>query len=200
MAHARRSTTPLAAPIDLSRLSPSTLVRLPLGPLDTADTFAQRLEGCRDLGSVYELVKEAATLTTGRSRGGLMLALADLGNHPQGWFGAFYPVASNIIVMNEVPMERVRQTDPALWPLYAFHVLLHEYVHALGVTDEAQCRIEVRHICARLFRPDHLIHAMTEDMQRFFPKIVFPHQAWKPRALDLRLVRDFDRSGTTYIR
>jgi len=27
-----------------------------------------------------------------------MLGLANLGNHPEGFFGAFYPVGSNVIV------------------------------------------------------------------------------------------------------
>ena len=43
-----------------------------------------------------------------------MLGLANLGGGLDGFVGAFYPVATNIIVVNSLPLANIRQTDPAL--------------------------------------------------------------------------------------
>ncbi|KPQ42420.1 MAG: hypothetical protein MPEBLZ_03049, partial [Candidatus Methanoperedens nitroreducens] len=51
-----------------------------------------------------------------------MLGLANLGNHPEGFFGGFYPVGSNVIVMNKIPLERIKETRLELYKPYAFHV------------------------------------------------------------------------------
>src|SRR3989442_5472301 len=71
--------------------------------------FRLKLDQARTLADVFELVKRAVETVLGRTRAGLMLALADLGNHPQGFLGAFYPVATNVIVMNKVPLLRIQE-------------------------------------------------------------------------------------------
>src|SRR5439155_1243429 len=97
--------------------------------------FTRKLDQAQNLSDLFELVKRAVEAVLGRTRAGLMLALADLGNHPQGFLGAFYPVASNVIVMNKVPLLRIQETNPALYKPYAFYVLLHEYLHSLEFVD-----------------------------------------------------------------
>jgi len=82
--------------------------------------FARRLEEAQTLADIFELVKRAVETVLGRSRAGLMLALADLGNSPQGFLGAFYPIATNVIVMNKVPLIRIQETNPDLYRHYAF--------------------------------------------------------------------------------
>src|SRR5881397_3972650 len=81
--------------------------------------FSAKLDQARTLADVFELVKRAVEAVLGRTRAGLMLALADLGNHPQGFLGAFYPVATNVIVMNKVPLLRIQETNPQLYKPYA---------------------------------------------------------------------------------
>ena len=96
------------------------------------------LENAESLSDIFEVVKATVERSTGMSRGGIMLGLANLGNQPNGFFGAFYPVGSNIIVMNQVPLQRIKETDPTLWKPYVFHVQLHE-VHALvGLPERAR--------------------------------------------------------------
>src|SRR3972149_7369485 len=51
------------------------------------------LESAKGLPDIFELVKRAVESDVGYARGGLMLALADLGNHPHGFIGALYPLA-----------------------------------------------------------------------------------------------------------
>ena len=89
--------------------------------------FARKLDQAQNLSDLFELVKRAVEAVLGRTRAGLMLALADLGNHPQGFLGAFYPVASNVIVMNKVPLLRIQETNPNLYkPYYELGISLEE--------------------------------------------------------------------------
>jgi len=161
--------------------------------------FPQRLEHARGLPDIFEVVKLAAGDELGYSRGGLMLALADLGNHPRGFLGAFYPVATNVIVMNKVPLLRIEETRPELYRHYAFHVLLHEYLHASGFIDEERCRTKAFEISRRLFGEDHLVTQIAADTARFFPNLVYPDAAWQPPELDLEFVEGFDRGSASYI-
>src|SRR2546426_12582997 len=105
--------------------------------------FPKLLDGTRTLADVFEIVKRAVERDVGYMRGGLMLGLADLGNHPHGFIGDFYPVATNVFVMNKVPLARFKQTNPDVYNAYAFHVLLHENFHSVGYLDAIQCRREV---------------------------------------------------------
>jgi len=52
-------------------------------------------------------VKEVVKKYEKRSRAGLMLGLQEMGATMQGFIGAFYPVALNIIVMNKTPLRRI---------------------------------------------------------------------------------------------
>jgi len=161
--------------------------------------FPKMLDGARTLADVFELVKRAVEEDLGYARGGLMLGLADLGNHPQGFIGAFYPIATNVIVMNKVPLARIRETDPALWRAYAFHVLMHEYLHSVGYVEESQCRQKVQEISHRLFGDRHPVTLIAEDVSKFFPNLVYPDVAWQPEELSIELVEGFDRGNTGYI-
>lgn len=164
------------------------------------ETFAEKLRKAKDLPAVFELVKLAVIKTRKKRRAGLMLGIADLGNHPRGFLGAFYPVATNIIVMNRVPMERIKDTNPELYKPYVFHVLLHEYLHALGDVDEHSVRKKTYEICKEVFGREHLATKMSEDYSQFFPNLVYPDAAWQPQNLDVELVDEFDKSSASYIR
>jgi hypothetical protein len=161
--------------------------------------FGRSLENARTLADIFEVVKSAVERRMRRSRAGLMLGLANLGNHPQGWFGAFYPVGTNIIVMNRVPMQRIKETDPSLFKPYVFHVLLHEYLHSLGYLDEEQVRQMAVEITLELFGKDHLATRIASNPMSFFPNLVYPNVNWQPEDVNIELVDGFDRSSVWYI-
>ena len=180
----------------LSTLAQTFKSREPVNhPMD----FPKLLEGARTLADLFELVKRAVERDVGYMRGGLMLGLADLGNHPQGFIGAFYPVATNVIVMNKVPLARIKETNPELYKAYSFHVLLHEYLHSVGYLDERQCRQKVHEISRQLFGDQHPVTLISEDVSKFFPSLVYPDLAWQPEQLNIELVEGFDRGNTGYI-
>lgn len=160
--------------------------------------YAKQLDQARNLADLFELVKRGVSGVLGRTRAGLMLALADLGNHPQGFLGAFYPIATNVIVMNKVPLLRIQETNPELYKPYAFYVLLHEYLHSIGFIDETVCRDRAHSIVETLFGRDHLVTRISQDFTQFFPNLVFPDAAWQPQELRMEFVPNFDRGSASY--
>jgi hypothetical protein len=57
--------------------------------------FRTRLEEARTLADIFEVVKAVVLKTMKKSRAGLMLGIANLGNNPQGFFGGFFTTGSN---------------------------------------------------------------------------------------------------------
>ena len=161
--------------------------------------FGTQLDSARTMADIFEVVKAAVTWRLRRSRGGLMLGIADLGNQPGGFFGAFYPVGTNIIVMNRIPMLRIKETDPELFKPYVFHVLLHEYLHSLGYLDEGEVRRLSIDISEALFGKEHLAARIARDTLAFFPNLVYPNILWRPESADIELVEGFDRGSAGYI-
>jgi hypothetical protein len=177
------------------RLYPSTDKSV---AVNDTPSFDKRLDSADDLADIFEIVKFAVRKTTGRERSGLMLGLANLGGGPQGFIGAFYPVATNIIVMNSLPLKRIKETDPVLYKPYVFHILLHEYLHTLGIIDESATRQKAYDISLKLFGKEHPVTQFAADLARFVPKLVYPVYGWQPSEdYQLELVEGFDRSSTS---
>ena len=129
-----------------------------------------QLENARSLPDIFEIVKASVLKSTGKSRSGLMLGMADLGNSPEAFFGAFYPVGSNVIVMNKIPLQRIKETMPELFKPYAFQVLMHEYMHTLGYLDESLVRTKVVEICRRTLGEDHLATRLAAHIPQVEPR------------------------------
>lgn len=155
------------------------------------------LDAAHGLPEVFELVKSVVRNSTGKERGGLMLGLANLGGGMDGFVGAYHPVSTNIIVMNSLPLTRLEETDPALYNPYVFHILLHEYIHTLGVLDEGATRRMVYDISVATFGPEHPVTRLASGLSAFMTKLVYPIRGWRPpEDPPIELVRGFDRSST----
>jgi hypothetical protein len=151
----------------------------------------------KELISIFENVKDVVRKNEGRSRAGLMLGLQELGSSMQGFIGAYYPVNSNIIVMNKTVLRRIIETNPDLLEPYSFHVLLHEYIHSLGIFDEVMTRSKTYEICRKQFGEEHVITELSKDMRKFFPSLVYPVYDWNPKTgTGIELVKGFDVSST----
>ena len=168
------------------------------GELNKAGDFHSRLDAARDVADIFELVKTSVSCCTGKGRAGLMLGLANLGGGLDGFVGAFYPVATNIIVLNSLPLARINQTEPELYKPYVFHILLHEYIHSLGVMDEGATRAMVLKISLETFGPEHPVTDLARDLAKYMPKLVYPVYGWKPNEeYSIDLVKGFDRSSAS---
>ncbi len=161
--------------------------------------FKTRLDEAKTLADIFEVVKAVVLKSVKKSRGGLMLGMADLGNHPKGFLGGFFTVGSNVIVLNKNPLQRITETRPELYKPYAFHVLLHEYIHSLGYLDEGKVNSTVYQITKEALGDEHLATQIAAGTEKFMQHLVYPDSAWKPDEDRMELEKDFDRSSVSYI-
>lgn len=152
----------------------------------------------QDLIEIFETVKEAVRKNEGRSRAGLMLGLQELGASLDGFVGAYYPISSNIIVVNKTPLRRIIQTNKKLLKPYIFHVLLHEYIHTLGFLDEYTTQKKTYEISRKQFGEKHIITQLSTNIKKFLPDIVYPLHGWSaPEDFQkIELIQGFDKSST----
>jgi hypothetical protein len=165
-------------------------------------SYALKLEEANNLSDIFEIVKDAVRKVMKTGRAGLTLGLAEMGGGEDYWIGAFYPVGSTTIVMNKTSMRRISETEPQLFNAYAFHVLLHEYLHSLGYIDEKRTRSMVYWIAGEIFGEDHVVTQMAIDISKFFPNLTYPATDYLPEnleTLELEMIKDFDRSSISYI-
>ena len=151
----------------------------------------------QELINTFEDVKKIVKKFEGRSRAGLMLGLQEIGATMQGFIGAYFPVSSNIIIINKTPLRRIFETNPELLKPYGFHILLHEYLHSLGFLDEAFAKQKTYEICKKQFGENHIITKLSSDMKQFLPNLVYPIHTWLPPKGTpvIEIVRGFDHSN-----
>jgi hypothetical protein len=110
-------------------------------------------------------------------------------------------MASNSIVMNRNIMKIVWQStrSRAKRNAYVYMILLHEYLHSLGFTDEGQVRTLSKKISDRFLGEGHIVAEMaTKPLDKFFPTL--PQFAAFRDKGQYETVRQFDSSSTPYIR
>jgi hypothetical protein len=151
----------------------------------------------QELITIYENVKDIVWKVDHHSRAGLMLGLQEIGASLDGFIGAYYPITSNIIIMNKTPLRRIIETNQKIMQPYVFHILLHEYIHALGFYDETITRQKTYDISRQQFGEKNLITQMSTNMKKFFPNLVYPIQGWTPsqELPPIELVTGFDASN-----
>ncbi len=158
---------------------------------------SRRLALASSFDQVFELVKRAAESSLGLHRAGLSLVLGDISNN----VGAYHELGSNAIVMNRNIIKivwkttRVRSKRNA----FTFMILIHEYLHALGFTDETQVRDLGKKISDEFLGKGHLAGEMAlRPLSDFFPQ--FPQlSAFRDKG-HFEHVERFDSSSTPYIR
>jgi hypothetical protein len=150
------------------------------------------LERAKTYGDIFALVKKAVKRTLGEHRVGLMLYL---GNLPMK-VGAFHPMGTNDIVLNRRLLKAAAKTEPR-WKAYVFSILLHEYLHSLGYSDERQVRGLTYKVSIDNFDREHAIvdAAVAGPWAKINPK---DFEALEEE-MDLERVRDFERIDSSYI-
>jgi hypothetical protein len=150
------------------------------------------LNRAKTYGDIFVLVKKAARHSLGEHRVGLMLYL---GNLPMN-VGAFHPMGTNDIVLNRKLLEAAAKTEPK-WKAYVFSILLHEYLHSLGYSDERQVRGLTYRVCMENFGSDHPV----TDAAVTGPWVNLSPEAFEAISedMDLERVRDFERIDSGYI-
>lgn len=156
-----------------------------------------------ELVDIFEKVKSDVKKIYGRQRAGLNLGLAELGMYRGGFIGGmhFYPGTS--IIMNKTPLQLIIEDQPhsVIWA-YAYHILLHEYLHSLGIIDENACRRATLEVTEAIF--DEETHpAMIfarKGIGAYFPNLnitYIPPQR-RPEGIAIEYVKGFDRNSYSY--
>jgi hypothetical protein len=139
----------------MGKTSPETLAQSQGEPVKRMDdkAFDKLLEDCKGYPEVFNLVKKGVKKALNRWRVGLMLILDDLPLH----IGAYHVVGSNAIILNRRLLEIVHQHSSSRKEVnsYLFIILMHEYLHTLGLTDEGEVRRLVYRVTVELLGEDH---------------------------------------------
>jgi|SRR5438445_971913 len=180
--------------------------------------LSKKFEEAESLSEIFEVIKEIVKRFAGRERAGLMLGLAELGVMERGFVGAFYPVGSNIIVVNKSVIKLIDAIRPEILKDYCFGVLLHEYLHTLGIMNEHRVDGISYLICLKAFGKSHRVTETVRNIRGIMAMIVSSSPAkpvvelihyinnlenMKPHrsseTIEIEILNDFDRSNTSYI-
>lgn len=166
--------------------------------MDSKSKFASELDACGDYACIFKLVKSAVESTLGSRRAGLSLALADLPLH----VGALHQLGSNFIIMNRILLDRVMDAcDRRLSNAYVFHVLLHEYLHSLGIVDERETDDVVRGVTETVLGKQHPVSAIArQGIGSLLMRIGMPSgaYAWRTGFGTMDIVKDFETENLNY--
>jgi hypothetical protein len=157
---------------------------------------------------IFEKVKKDVRKVYGRHRAGLSLGLVEMERVLdmegfQGIIGGMHFYPGTEIVMNKTPLKFIIETQPPeiVWA-YTYHILLHEYVHSLGVINERQCRDVTLKITEEVFKePDHpAVILAKKGIGAYLPdlKMVYIPPERKPDGLPIEYVSGFDKESQTY--
>jgi len=163
--------------------------------------LAVKLDNSENFGDVFEIVKRSVKEQLGKERAGLMLVLADLPMH----LGAFHGIGTNSIVMNRALLDRIVKGGNSRIQVnsFVYSILLHEYLHSLGLIEEADVRSLVRDISMKTFGDNHPASKIAADG----PWSILP-RSWSEQTdstdipqsrREMELIKDFDRSHSRYI-
>jgi hypothetical protein len=156
----------------------------------------EKLDAAGGFDEVFELVKKSVDQVLGIHRAGLTLVLGDIPNN----VGAYHELGSNAIVMNRNIMKIVWRSTSSTprRNAYTFMILLHEYLHTLGFTDDAQVRELSRKITDAYVGKGHVAGEMAvSSLDKFFPEIS-QYAMFRDNGT-FETIRKFDTSSTPYI-
>jgi hypothetical protein len=128
----------------------------------------------KEMPNIFERVKSDVRKVMGRQRAGLSLGLIEMGMYKGGFIGGIHLYPGTDIVMNKTPLKIILKEQPfeIVWA-YTYHILLHEYIHSLGILDEQQCRVLTLKITEEIFKEaDHpTIKLAKYGIGAFFPNL-----------------------------
>jgi hypothetical protein len=149
------------------------------------DRYGSKLEAAEDMPQILKVVMQAVQEEMGFVRSGLELGLVELEGSHGHYIGCLHPIGTNMIVVNKLPLERVKESSPQICKSYLFHVLLHEYLHTVGIWDDKMIHEGVIAMTRQLFGDDHPATKLAEDIGQLLPFIVYPAQMRLPDGTEI---------------
>ncbi len=155
------------------------------------------------LPEIFENVKKDVKKIMDRHRAGLSLGLAEMGMFRGGFIGGMHFHPGTEIVMNTSPLKIILESQPyeIIWA-YTYHILLHEYIHSLGVIDERRCKTITLNISEEVFKDnDHPALILAKNgIGVFIPnlQIRYVPPERRPDGMLIEYVYGFDRESQSY--
>ncbi len=158
------------------------------------------IRGARSFGEIFSIARRCVYDVLGKRRAGLMLGLSPLGIYPDGFVGAYHQMGTNIIVLNDTLIRKISRTKPEMLNYYIFHLLMHEYLHSLGVTDEWTTRLLTYDITRKVFGDGHILTRIARRFEEFLPNLrYYDRLSALPDGHDITLIDNFEEEDTSYI-
>lgn len=152
---------------------------------------------------IFERVKKDVRTVTGRQRAGLTLKLIEMRSYNGGFIGGVHFSPGTNILMNKKPLKILLKQQPyeIVWA-YTYHILLHEYIHSLGILNEQQCRDITLRISEAIFNEsDHpAILLAKKGIGTFFPdlNLIYAPSDLQPDNDLIEYIHDFDKESYEY--
>jgi hypothetical protein len=157
-----------------------------------------------EIPKIFEQVRKDVRKVLRRHRAGLSLGLVEMGMMPQGFIGGMHFPPGTDIVINKTALNLILETQPyeIVWA-YTYHILLHEYIHSLGIWDEQICREITLRVSQEIFKgeADHpaLILA-KEGIGTYFPnlRLIYKPPEMRPDGMIIEYIPGFDSESYSY--
>lgn len=157
----------------------------------------------QELPEIFEKVRKDVKTVYGRRRAGLSLGLIEMGMTNRGFIGGMHLAPGTNIVMNKTPLRLIMEEQPykIVWA-YAYHILLHEYVHSLGVLNEQQCRAITLRITEEIFSDENhpAVILAKKGIRAYFPNLpmVYAPPKMRPDGISIEYIEGFDKPSYSY--
>lgn len=158
--------------------------------------YKQKIVEIESFTDAFELARKAVEEETDMRRAGLSLLLQEM----PGYIGAYHVVGSNYIVINKTVLNAIKELAKSReeYNAYLFVVIMHEYLHSLGLTDEMSVRRLTYNICNSLLGKEHPATKMAaSDPSSLYPQI--RNLVTLKFGTEFQFVKDFDTSNLSYI-
>jgi hypothetical protein len=158
--------------------------------------YAHELDRCEDFRDIFALVKRSVKHVLGMRRVGLILYLSDLPMR----VGAYHGVGTNAIVMNRTLLELVEKASGSRREVnsFVFSILLHEYLHSLGVLNEQRVKKLTWRVTREVFGEGHIATGMAiRGPWAFLGRL--PQWGREPYSRETEIIKDFEDPDQKYI-
>jgi hypothetical protein len=166
-------------------------------PMDERIRNQIKIANSVDFNEVFDLVKSNVLKKFDLHRAGLSLTLQVMPSN----LGAYHILGSNIIVLNKFVLSIIKQSSKTSeeYNSYLYMVLVHEYLHTFGITDENAVRQMTYDLCRSIFGESHISTLMAkDDPSRIFPQLknITNHTFYN----QFEVIENFDKASISYIR
>ena len=152
---------------------------------------------------IFRTVRKHVQNVYGRRRAGLNLGLAEMGMFHGGFIGGMHFAPGTDIIMNKTPLKIILDEHPMeiAWA-YTYHILLHEYIHSLGVLDEEYCRILTLKVSEENFKDsDHpAVVLARKGIGAYFTNVSIRYAPpdYQPGGIPVEYLKHFDTESLSY--